>query len=124
MVAESKAYCPDCGAPMDAEQDRFASSAFDIQMKTENISPTTQFRLLEELNQSTLSNIEKAPQGTKPAENKAPVSTDPVFRSSPPAAETASAGSNAAGGNKTIILIALAVIAVVVIIVLFLSFRK
>ncbi len=38
MVAESKAYCSDCGTPMDEEQKRNGSSEFDSQMKTQNFT--------------------------------------------------------------------------------------
>ena len=56
-MAESKAYCPDCGAPMDDEQKRSGSYELDSQMKTENISPSNQFRLLEQLNLSSFFNF-------------------------------------------------------------------
>lgn len=57
MVAESKAYCPDCGAPMDEEQKRSDSYELDSQRKTENLSPSNQFRLFEQLNLSSFFNF-------------------------------------------------------------------
>lgn len=52
MVDVSKAYCPDCGSPMDEEQKRAGSSEYDSFMKTQQISKTTQFKLSEHFNQS------------------------------------------------------------------------
>lgn len=53
MVDVSKAYCPDCGSPMDEEQKRAGSSEYDSLMKTQQISKTTQFKLSEYFNQSS-----------------------------------------------------------------------
>jgi len=50
MVDVSKAYCPDCGTPMDEEQKRTGSSEYDSLMKTQRVSKTTQFKLLEHFN--------------------------------------------------------------------------
>jgi hypothetical protein len=80
QVAESKAYCPDCGAPMDEEQKREGSSEFDSQMKTQNLKTSDQFRLLEQLNNSTFFNLQpKGAQESKPVETDAkPVQSEPV----------------------------------------------
>ncbi len=51
-----KAYCPDCGAAMDEELERSGSSEFDSMMRTQNISRTTQFRLMEDFNLSAVFN--------------------------------------------------------------------
>ena len=51
-----KAYCPECGAPMDEELQRNGSSEFDSMMRTQNISRTTQFRLMEDFNLSAVFN--------------------------------------------------------------------
>ncbi|MCY7374742.1 MAG: hypothetical protein LH472_02065 [Pyrinomonadaceae bacterium] len=51
-VDVSKAYCPECGAPMDEEQKRTGASEYDSLMKTQQISRTTQFKLSEYFNQS------------------------------------------------------------------------
>ena len=53
MVAESKAFCPDCDTPMDVEQKRHDTSEFELQMKTQNLTGTSQLLLLEQLNLST-----------------------------------------------------------------------
>ncbi len=50
MVEVSKAYCPNCGTPMDEEQKRDGSSEYDSLMKTQQVSKTTQFKLLEHFN--------------------------------------------------------------------------
>lgn len=55
-VDAQKAYCPDCGAPMDEELERSGSSEFDSMMRTQNISRTTQFRLMEDFNLSAVFN--------------------------------------------------------------------
>ncbi len=47
MVEVSKAYCPNCGTPMDEEQKRDGSSEYDSLIKTQQVSKTTQFKLLE-----------------------------------------------------------------------------
>lgn len=52
MVDSQKAYCPDCGAPMDEEQKRESSSEFDNLAKTQNLNSTMQKQLLENLNLS------------------------------------------------------------------------
>ena len=52
-VDAAKAYCPDCGTPMDEEQKRVGSSEFDSSGKTQRLSKTTQFRLMEQLNLSS-----------------------------------------------------------------------
>lgn len=57
MVAESKAYCHDCGAPMDDEQKRSGSYELDSQMKTQNLGSTDQLLLLEQLNLSSFFNF-------------------------------------------------------------------
>jgi len=71
MIDAAKAYCPDCGTSMDEEQKRVGSSEFDSLGKTQRLSKTTQFRLLEQLN---LSSIFSPPQ-TGENESKA-VETD------------------------------------------------
>lgn len=53
VVDASKAYCPDCGTPMDEELRRNDSSEFDSLMKTQNINRTTQLRLLEQFELSS-----------------------------------------------------------------------
>ncbi len=54
MVDASKAYCPDCGTPMDEEEKRTGSSEFDSLMKTQQVSKTTQFRLIKQFNLSSI----------------------------------------------------------------------
>lgn len=66
-VDEAKAYCPECGAAMDEEEKRAGISEFDSLMKTQNISSTTQFRLMEQFNLST---IFKMPKPTKVEEKQ------------------------------------------------------
>lgn len=53
-VETSKAYCPDCGTPMDEEEKREGFSEFDSLGRTQNLSKTTQFRLLEQFNISSI----------------------------------------------------------------------
>jgi len=53
-VDEAKAYCPDCGTPMESEQKRVGSSEFDSLGQTQRLSKTTQFRLLEQFNLSSI----------------------------------------------------------------------
>ncbi len=53
MVDVSKAYCPNCGTPMDEEQKRIGSSEYDSLIKTQRVSKTTQFKLLEYFNLSS-----------------------------------------------------------------------
>lgn len=53
MVDAAKAYCPDCGSPMDEEQKRTISSEYDSLMKTQQLSQTTEFRLSEHFTQSS-----------------------------------------------------------------------
>lgn len=53
-VDAAKSYCPDCGAPMEEELGRDGSSELDSMMRTQNISRTTQFRLMEDFNLSTI----------------------------------------------------------------------
>ena len=67
MVDESKAYCPDCGLPMDEEQKRVGSSEYDSFMKTQQISKTTQFKLSEHFNQSD-SSVPPPKDADKPSE--------------------------------------------------------
>ena len=54
MVDDSKAYCPDCGAPMDEEQKRSGSSEYDSLMKTQNLNMTSQLKILEQFNLSSV----------------------------------------------------------------------
>ena len=54
MVDESKAYCPDCGTPMDEEQRRSnEASEFDSLMKTQNINVTSHLKMIEQFNLSS-----------------------------------------------------------------------
>jgi hypothetical protein len=61
MVDESKAYCPDCGTPMDEEQRRNGSSEYDSLMKTQNINVTSHLKMIEQFN---LSSVFTPPQVT------------------------------------------------------------
>ena len=55
MVDESKAYCPDCGTPMDEEQRRSnEASEFDSLMKTQNINVTSHLKIIEQINLSSV----------------------------------------------------------------------
>jgi len=55
MVDESKAYCPDCGTPMDEEQRRSnEASEFDSLMKTQNINVTSHLKMIEQFNLSSV----------------------------------------------------------------------
>jgi hypothetical protein len=54
MVEESKAYCPDCGTPMDEEQKRNGSSEYDSLMKTQNINVTSHLKMIEQFNLSSV----------------------------------------------------------------------
>lgn len=57
MVDESKAYCPDCGTPMDEEQRRSnEASEFDSLMKTQNINVTSHLKMIEQFNLSSVFN--------------------------------------------------------------------
>ena len=54
-VDESKAYCPDCGTPMDEEQRRSnEASEFDSLMKTQNINVTSHLKMIEQFNLSSV----------------------------------------------------------------------
>lgn len=52
MVDSQKAYCPDCGTPMDEEQRRESTSEFDNLAKTQNLNSTMQQQFLDNLNLS------------------------------------------------------------------------
>jgi hypothetical protein len=55
MVDESKAYCPDCGTPMDEEQRRSnEASEFDSLMKTQNVNVTSHLKMIEQFNLSSV----------------------------------------------------------------------
>lgn len=54
MVDESKAYCPDCGTPMDEEQRRTGASEYDSLMKTQNINVTSHLKMMEQMNLSSI----------------------------------------------------------------------
>lgn len=69
-VEITKAYCPDCGMPMDEEQKRIGSSEFDSLMKTQNLSSTTQFRLMEQFNLSKVFKLPKDVNETKAVKNE------------------------------------------------------
>ncbi len=72
MVDESKAYCPDCGTPMDEEQRRSnEASEFDSLMKTQNVNVTSHLKMIEQFN---LSSVFTPPQVTDEpaAANKEP----------------------------------------------------
>ncbi len=79
----TKAYCPDCGMPMDEEQKRKGSSEFDSVMKTQNLSPTTQYRLMEQFNLSTVFKLPKDANESKAVENNEPAAVENKVESVP-----------------------------------------
>lgn len=54
MVDETKAFCSNCGNPMDDEQKRTGSSEFDALAKTQNLSATRHLEILEQFNLSMI----------------------------------------------------------------------
>ena len=86
VVVESKAYCPDCGSPMDEEQKRHDSSEYDSQMKTQNLTLTSQLLLLEQFDTSTFFNLNQK-NANEPASIKnelKPVSSNGVEHQAKP----------------------------------------
>lgn len=73
MVDETKAYCPDCGSPMDEEQRRSGSSEYDSLMKTQNINLTSQLKLIEDFNLSSVFTPPKDADEQPEVKKEAPV---------------------------------------------------
>lgn len=77
-VEASKAYCLECGAPMDEERKNSDSSEFDSLMQTQNINRTNQFRLIEQFNLSSIFSAPKNVNESNAVENETkPVSANP-----------------------------------------------
>lgn len=73
MVDESKAYCPECGSPMDEEQRRSGASEYDSLMKTQNINLTSQLKLIEDFNLSSVFTPPKNTDEQNELKKEAPV---------------------------------------------------
>lgn len=70
MVDESKAYCPDCGTPMDEEQRRSGASEYDSLMKTQNINVTSHLKMIEDFNLSSVFAPPKAAEESATAQKE------------------------------------------------------
>ena len=70
MVDPAKAYCPDCGMPVDEEQQRDESSEFDSQIKTQNVTPSARFRLIKQFKLSAFFKLPDDVNEPKAVENK------------------------------------------------------
>jgi hypothetical protein len=71
-VDSQKAYCPDCGTPMEEEQKKSRVSEFDNLIKTQNINPSQQIQFLDKLNLSFIfasKNDKQTPENVE-VENK------------------------------------------------------
>lgn len=70
-VEVSKAFCPDCGSPMDEEQKRVISSEYDSLIETEPVSQATQAKLKEHFKLlSSFARLQKDPSESNESGNE------------------------------------------------------
>lgn len=82
-VDAAKAFCPDCGSPMEEELKDNSSTEFDSMMRTQNINKTAQLRMLDEFNLSGIFNLSKETEESNRVESQPLIPAPPVARQEP-----------------------------------------